>query len=160
MCNVTHILLAMAHEARYCLSKNVPCHSHPGHRTKCNEIAFQKNVQCHIHPVVHRTRCNEIAFLSQKMSNGSLPVGHGTRCDESAFQKMCNVTHELVIIGWDAFQNVQCHSLSVGHGTRCDHIMFQTNVLCHPLSGGHRARYDQITFQKMSYLTHKLVVRG
>ena len=43
---------------------------------RCDKIAFQIIVSCHL-----------------------LSVGHG--CDENAYEKMTNVTHKLMIIGYN-----------------------------------------------------------
>src|SRR6266576_2994373 len=67
------------------------------------ENAGQKDLQCH-----------------------SQAVGQGKRGDDSAFDKICNVTHSLLVIQKDVmrlpFTNVQSHSQTVGHKKRCDEV--------------------------------------
>ena len=67
-------------------------------------------------------------YFSQNLQCHSLPVGHRERCDEAAFHKMCNSTHNLLVIKRAVMRlpshNVQCHSLPAGNEKRSDETVF------------------------------------
>ena len=62
-------------------------------------------MQCCSQPVVHRKRCDETAF-HKVVPCHSHAVGHRKRCDETALQKMCNVTHSLLVIGKEVMRRL------------------------------------------------------
>ena len=81
MCNVTHFLFTGKYVMRLpltkCATSLTSCWSYEKMWWNC----LSQNVQCH-----------------------SLSVGHGKRCDETGFHKMCNVTHNLFVIGKDVIR--------------------------------------------------------
>ena len=173
------------------------CHSLAvGHRKRCDETAFHimccvthlllvlgkdvlsQNVH-HSLPVDDKRKA--VMRLSQNVQCRSLPVGHRKTNDETAFDKMCNVTHLLLVIGKDVAwmrllsTDVTHFLLVIGKDvrrlpfTRCVSLLTSfrrcnakafTNVQCHSLPVGHRKRCDEIAFHKMCNVAHLLLAIG
>ena len=89
-------------------------------------------------------------------------VGHRRKCDKSAIQKICNVTHSLLVIGniwWDYLSpNVQCYSLPVGHSKRCIEIAIHNVQVTHKLLVMAKMWWDCLSQNVQG--THKLLVIG
>jgi len=90
------------------------------------------------------------------MCNRSHAVGDGIRCID--VDKMCNVTHFLLVIDNDmkglSFTNVQYHSQT---RKRYDETGF--HKICNPSLADWK-RCDETALHKICNVTHKLIVIG